>query len=265
MNIGKTLNSIVPGIKTRIGEVTQSVLENHNIESIITNVKTRTVSKDGLPDYVDKQFTTINEKIVPFSELPDYIQKKLYEMQKQEALMDMRKIESAIRKQERAEREESQSIFTNKNSEVEQRKPKKTIMTPLKKKYLDAIFLKPFLELPMYRVIGKQELNSLLAGKEIVGKNSMARYGRPCVDVSTSGCYHEMMFGEEKFRITFPEPTGKTEEERMNQVINRKIYQVSSERQHYQIPSYNINDIDKSDIRKWNGYEWQPVKIENLK
>ena len=110
-----------------------------------------------------------------------------------------------------------------------------------------------------YRVIGLSELKAILRGEKIVSKNSVARYGRPCVDITPNGYYHEIFYGEPKFRIAFKrkDPDGGWHER-----LTSKIQPFRKENQHYQVPSYDYKDVDMNKLTIWDRDDWIPFSLE---
>lgn len=100
----------------------------------------------------------------------------------------------------------------------------------------------------------------MLRRETIVSENSVARYNRKCVDITSNPNYHEIFYGEEKFRIPF---LRKTDNGDWNTKFTSKIYEFNPEKGHYQIPSYNLNDVDITDIQRWNGEGWEPFDLLN--
>ncbi len=117
---------------------------------------------------------------------------------------------------------------------------------------------RPYPTQQFYRVVGKDELMKMLRGEEIISKNSKARYGRNCVDITPWENYQDIFYGETKFRIPFKR---KNKDGRWNTDFTSKIFEFRPEKGHYQIPSYNINDVDVKNIKVWNGSEWQRFDI----
>ncbi len=117
-----------------------------------------------------------------------------------------------------------------------------------------------------YRVVGIDELMKMLRGETIIGKNSIQRYGRKCVDVTPNPYYHDIFYGETKFRIPFKM---KTKDGRWNTDFTGTIYEVAREKQHYQVPSYRYEDVEIAKIKMWDGddwvfFDWKPI-LEALK
>lgn len=102
-----------------------------------------------------------------------------------------------------------------------------------------------------YRIVGEEELLRALKGEVIVSKNSLARYNRQCVDITTNPNYHEIFYGEPKYRITFKV---KDSDGGYHESFTKGIVEFKPETQHYQVPSYTKDDI--ADIRYWNGNDW---------
>lgn len=120
---------------------------------------------------------------------------------------------------------------------------------------------RPYHTEQFYRIAGVDELLELLRGKTIVSKNSMQRYGRKCVDITTNGYYHDIFYGETKVRIPF---LRKDADGGWHERFTSKIYDFVPERYHYQVPSYDYKDVDLANIRYWNGSDWKPMDIHSL-
>ncbi|MCQ2739205.1 MAG: hypothetical protein MJ237_03130 [bacterium] len=120
---------------------------------------------------------------------------------------------------------------------------------------------KPYHTEQFYRIIGEDELIKMLRGEEIVSTNSLARYGRNCVDITSNGYYHDILYGEQKFRIPFKrkDATGH-----WNIDFTSEIYDFRPEKSHYQIPSYSIKDVDIKNITYWDKNDWQPIDLSAL-
>ena len=129
----------------------------------------------------------------------------------------------------------------------------------LQKEY-EKVF-RPYHTEQFYRIAGVDELLELLRGKTIISKNSMQRYGRKCVDITTNGYYHDIFYGETKVRIPFlkKDPDGGWHER-----LTSKIFDFAPERNHYQIPSYDYKDVDLGNIRYWDGSDWKPMDIRSI-
>lgn len=106
-------------------------------------------------------------------------------------------------------------------------------------------------EKTFYRVVGKEELLKALNGEVITSKNSLARYNRQCVDITTDPYYHEIYYGEPKYRITFKV---KDKDGGFHESFTKGIVEFKPETQHYQVPHYTKNDI--ADICSWDGNSW---------
>ena len=129
----------------------------------------------------------------------------------------------------------------------------------LQKKY-EQIF-KPYHTEQFYRIVGKDELMALLRGETIVSKNSLARYGRRCVDITTDGYYHDIFYGETKFRIPF---IRKDANGAWHERLTSKIIDFAPERNHFQVPSYDYKDVELNNIKYWDGSDWRPVDINSI-
>ena len=64
-----------------------------------------------------------------------------------------------------------------------------------------------------------------------------------------------------KFRIPF---IRKTPDGKWNTEFTSKIHSFNPEKAHYQVPSYNINDVDIQNIKYWNGSDWQSFDIDSV-
>ena len=113
---------------------------------------------------------------------------------------------------------------------------------------------RPYHTETFYRVIGEDELRQVLKGKEIISKNSLARYNRECVDVTTNPSYHDIFYGETKYRLTFKT---KLSDGSYNEKFLSHMYDFRPENRHYQVPSYSISDV--AEVHAWNGYDWVKV------
>lgn len=109
-----------------------------------------------------------------------------------------------------------------------------------------------------YRVVGQDELKAILRGDTIVSKNSVARYGRPCVDITPNGYYHEISYNEPKYRIAFKR---KDADGGWHERLTSKIYPFKKETQHYQVPSFDYKDVDLDKSAYWDGSDWIPIDI----
>lgn len=109
-----------------------------------------------------------------------------------------------------------------------------------------------------YRIVGASELKAILRGETIVSKNSVARYGRPCVDITPNGYYHEISYNEPKYRIEFKR---KDADGGWHERLTSRIYPFKEETQHYQVPSFDYKDVELENTTYWNGSEWVPIDI----
>ena len=112
-----------------------------------------------------------------------------------------------------------------------------------------------------YRVAGIDELSAILRGETIISKNSVARYGRPCVDITPNGYYHDIFYGEQKVRIAFKR---KDSDGGWHERLTSKIRPFREENQHYQIPSYDYKDVDFNKLTYWNGSDWEPLDVSEF-
>lgn len=120
---------------------------------------------------------------------------------------------------------------------------------------------RPYHTEQFFRIAGIDELLELLRGKTIISKNSMQRYGRKCVDITTNGYYHDIYYGETKVRIPF---IRKDADGGWHERFTSKIIDYVPERYHYQVPSYDYKDVDLNNIKYWDGSDWKPIDIRSL-
>lgn len=112
-----------------------------------------------------------------------------------------------------------------------------------------------------YRIAGVDELKAILRGETIISKNSVARYGRPCVDITPNGYYHNIFYGEPKVRIAFKrkDPDGGWHER-----FTSKIRPFREENHHYQVSSYDYKDVDFNKLTYWDGSDWLPLDVRQF-
>lgn len=117
---------------------------------------------------------------------------------------------------------------------------------------------RPYSTRQYYRIVGKEELIKMLRGEKIVSPR-YAQYGKMQTDITSNPYYHEIFFGEQKFRISFK---GVNYDGSGNASFARRVSEWAPETQHYHLNGpYTRNDVKLDEIMYWNGGDWAPLEI----